>query len=137
VAREFVLLPLLLGCLYATAQTKPPAPPPAQVEQEPPEEDESLKPEEYTLNPVQSSREIVAGDFYFKKGNYRAARNRFLRATRWDPGSSTAMLRLAETQEKMKDFAAARESYKKYLDLMPDPKGAEAARKKLEKLPAK
>lgn len=125
------------ACLHAAPQAKPPAPPPAQAEQEPPEEDESLKPEEYTLNPVQSTREIVAGDFYFKKGNYRAARNRFLRATRWDPGSTTAMLRLAETQEKMKDFAAARESYKKYLDLMPDAKGAEAARKKLEKLPAK
>jgi tetratricopeptide (TPR) repeat protein len=137
VARVLVLPLYLMGFLYAAPQAKPPAPPPAQAEQEPPEEDESLKPEEYTLNPVQSSREIVAGNFYFKKGNYRAARNRFLRATRWDPGSGIAFLRLAETQEKMKDFAAARDSYKKYLDLMPDPKTADAVRKKLEKLPAK
>ena len=60
----------LAGCLYASPQAKPPAPP---TEQEPPEEDESLKPKEYTLNPVQSARELTAGNFYFKKGNYRAA----------------------------------------------------------------
>jgi tetratricopeptide (TPR) repeat protein len=136
VAREFLLPFLLLGCAWGAPQAKPPSPP-AQVEQEPPEEDESLKPKEYTLNPVQSAREITAGNFYFKKGNYRAASHRYLEATRWDSGSTEAFLRLAETQEKMKDFAAARESYKKYLDLNPDPKSAEAIRKKLEKFPPK
>jgi tetratricopeptide (TPR) repeat protein len=131
-----LLLFFSMSGLYGAPQAKPPAPP-AQVEQEPPEEDESLKPKEYTLNPVQSAREIVAGNFYFKKGNYRAASRRFLEATRWDSGSTEAFLRLAETQEKMKDFAAARESYKKYLDLNPDPKSADAVRKKLEKFPTK
>jgi tetratricopeptide (TPR) repeat protein len=136
-AAPFLVLLFSPGLGYAVPQGKPPAPPAAQAEQEPPEEDESLKPKEYTLNPVQSAREIVAGNFYFKKGNYRAASRRFLEATRWDPGSPEAFLKLGEVQEKMKDFAAARESYKKFLDLMPDPKGAEAVRKKLEKLPAK
>ena len=44
---------------------------------EPPEEDSSLKPREYSFNPVQAKKEIVAGNFYFKKGNYRAAVQRF------------------------------------------------------------
>lgn len=122
--------------LSAAPQAKPPAPP-AQTEQEPPEEDESLKPKEYTLNPVQSAREITAGNFYYKKGNYRAASRRYLEATRWDSGSLEAFLRLGEAEEKLKDFAAAREAFQKYLDLKPDPKGAETVRKKLEKLPAK
>jgi predicted TPR repeat methyltransferase len=46
-------------------------------------------------------------------------------------------MKLAEVQEKMKDIAAARESYKKVLDLNPDPKSAAEVHKKLEKLPAK
>ena len=97
-----------MGCAFARAAGKAPShpAPPAQTEQEPPEEDESLKPKEYTLNPVQSAREIVAGNFYFKKGKYRAASHRYLEATRWDSGSTEAFLRLAEAQEKMKDFAA-------------------------------
>ncbi len=135
-ARRFLLPFLLLNCAFAAPQAKPPAPP-AQTEQEPPEEDESLKPKEYTLNPVQSAREIVAGNFYFKKGKYRAAYSRFLEATHWDPGSVEAFMKLAEVQEKMKDFAGARESYNKVLALNPDPKNAAEVHKKLEKLPAK
>ena len=126
----------LASGLFAAPQAKPPAPP-AQTEQEPPEEDESLKPKEYTLNPVQSAREITAGNFYFKKGNYRAASRRYVEATRWDSGSSEAFLRLGEAEERLKDYPAAREAFKKYLDLNPDPKSADAVRKKLEKLPAK
>jgi tetratricopeptide (TPR) repeat protein len=133
VARAFLLLFLLISPQLIRPQTKPPAP----TEQEPPEEDESLKPKEYTLNPVQATHEITAGDFYYKKGNYRAASRRFLEATRWDSGSFEAFLKLGEAQEKMKDFPAARVSYKKCLDLKPDPKIAETIKKKLEKLPAK
>ena len=47
------------------------------MEQEPPEEDPDLKPKEYTFNPLEASRNITAGNFYFKKGNYRAASRRY------------------------------------------------------------
>ena|SRR5215471_16716786 len=110
---------------------------PEVIEQEPPEEDESLKPKEYTLNPVEANHDITVGNYYFKKGKYRSAAMRFLEATRWDPGSSEAFLRLGDAREKMGDIPGTREALKKYLELKPDPKSAESARKRLEKLPSK
>ncbi len=102
-----------------------------------PEEDESLKPREYVLNPVQSTREISVGDFYFKKKDYRAASRRYLEATRWDPGSPAAFLKLAEAREKMGDIPGARDAYKKFLDVNKDAKATIEITKRLDKLPAK
>jgi len=113
------------------AAQQPPAAP-----QEPPEEDASLAPKEYALNPVQSAKEIVAGNFYMKKGNSRAAMQRYTEATRWDPGSAEAFLKLGEASEKAKDYTSAREAFTKYVELVKDPKEAEAMRKRIEKLPA-
>jgi len=110
--------------------------PPANAqEQEPPEEDPDLKPKEYSFNPLEAGRNIIAGNFYFKKGNYRAASNRYLEATKWDPTSQEALLRLAEADEKLHNIAGAREAYTKYLTLEPPAKDAEVVKKKLEKLP--
>jgi tetratricopeptide (TPR) repeat protein len=107
------------------------------AEQEPPEEDESLKLEEFALNPLEAQKNITAGDFYFKtKKNYHAAARRYVRATKWDPGSAEAFLKLGEAEEKLNDHAVAREAYEKYLELSPDAKNAAAIRKKIEKWPA-
>jgi tetratricopeptide (TPR) repeat protein len=117
---------------------QPPAKPPAKppVVEEPPEEDESLKPEEFSLNPLEAQKNITAGDYYFKtKRNFHAAARRYLRATKWDPGSAEAFLKLGECQEKLNDHAAAREAYEKYLELAPTAKNAEQIRKKLDKWP--
>ncbi len=106
--------------------------PQEQKEQEPPEEDEELKPKEYSFNPLQATRELKTGDFYFKKGNYKAAARRFREATRWDPTSAHAFLRLGEAEEKLHDAKAAQEAYAKYLELDPEAKDAERIRKKLK-----
>ena len=103
----------------------------------PPEEDELAKDKttEYTLNPLQAEKEIKIGNFYFKKGTasgYRAAALRFTEASRWDPNSAEAFVRLAETQEKLKNQTAAKAAWTKYLDLVPDAKNAAAIRKKLK-----
>jgi len=129
---------LACGSLAAQDQTPPPKTNahPAVQEQEPPEEDESLIPKVYVLNPLEGSRNITAGNFYFKKGNYRAAARRYLEATRWDPGSSEAFLKLAETDEKVRDLAGARDAYTKYLALVPDAKNADSIKKKIAKWPA-
>ena len=102
---------------------------------EPPEEDESLAPKVYSLNPVQAKKEIVAGDYYFKKPNLSAAAKRYLEATRWDPGSAEAFLKLGESREKLRQYGPAREAYSKYLELAEDPKEKDAIRKKMEKWP--
>ena len=102
-----------------------------QKEQEPPEEDESLKPKDYSFNPLEAERDLKVGNYYFKKGNYKGALSRFREATRWNPSFAEAYLRLGETEEKMKDKPAALEAYAKYLELAPDGKEAEAVKKKL------
>jgi tetratricopeptide (TPR) repeat protein len=118
---------MLLGCALHAQQVP--------VPQEPPEEDAGLKPREYAFNPVQAKKEIQAGNYYFKKGNYRAAAQRFTEATMWDSGSPEAFLRLGESQEKLKDLDAAREAYTKYLAIADDAKTADAVKKKIAKWP--
>ncbi len=124
-------------CVLAAQQPPPkkPATPPAAKEEEPPEEDESLKPKEYTLNPLEAERNINAGNFYFKKGSYRAAARRFEEASKWDPGSAEAFLKLGEADEKLRNRAGAREAYTKYLELAPEAKNAAEIKKKLAKFP--
>lgn len=107
----------------------------AQKPPEPPEEDESLAPKVYALNPVQAKKEIVAGDYYFKKPNLSAAARRYLEATRWDPGSAEAFLKLGETRERLHEYGPAREAYLKYIELGEDAKEKEAVRKKMAKWP--
>lgn len=119
--RTLALLP------WALLAQEPKSPP----EQEPPEEDESLKPKEYTFNPLQADNEMRVGNFYWKKGSYKAAARRFEEATRWDPGRAEAFLRWAESLEKLNDKDGARKAYAKYLELAPDAKNAREIRKKL------
>jgi len=118
----------LFACILSAQ--KPTTTPP-----EPPEEDESLAPKVYALNPVQAKKEIVAGDYYFKKPNYSAAAKRYLEATRWDPGSAESFRKLGEAREKLHDYGAAREAYLKFIELAEDPKEKDAIRKKMDKWP--
>lgn len=108
---------------------------PAPQFPEPPEEDESLAPKQYSLNPVQAKKEIVAGDYYFKKPNYTAAARRYLEATRWDPGMPEAFRKLGDAREKLREYGPAREAYLKYIELAEDPKERDALRKKMAKWP--
>jgi len=103
-------------------------------EEVPKEEDENLSAKEYSFNPLQAEKEVRVGEYYFKKGSYRAAALRFREATKWNQGYGEAWLRLGETAEKQKDTKTAKEAYAKYLEVVPDAKDAAEIRKKLEKL---
>ncbi len=124
--RFFAVIPFVLA---AAQEPKQPAPEPV----EPPEEDEALQPKEYSFNPLQAENEIKVGNFYMKKGSYRAAARRYEEATRWNPGMPEAFLKWGEALEKLKDRKGARGAYAKYLELAPDGKEAESVRKKLAK----
>jgi tetratricopeptide (TPR) repeat protein len=100
----------------------------------PPEEDKTDAPKVFSFNPVQSQREVSAGDFYFKKGNYTAAVSRYDEATKWNDGNAEAWLRLGEAQEKKSNPKAAREAYQKYLEVAPTAKDAAEIRKRLARL---
>ena len=132
-----VLLSVFLALPLAAQESKPPTPPAAPVvqEQEPPEEDPDLKPKEYSFNPLEASRNITAGNFYFKKGNFRAASRRYSEASKWDPTSAEAVLRLGEADEKLRDFTGAREAYQKFVTLSSDGKEIEAVKKRIAGLP--
>ena len=84
---------------------------------------------------MQAKKEIIAGDYYFKKANHTAAAKRYLEATRWDPGSAEAFRKLGDTREKLRDYAAARDAYGKYMEIAKDPKETEALQKKMAKWP--
>ncbi|MGO9012927.1 MAG: tetratricopeptide repeat protein [Bryobacteraceae bacterium] len=111
-----------------------PQPATSDKEEVPPEEDTSLATTTYSFNPLQSKRDVMVGKEYAKKGNYRAAAGRYLDATKWDDSNSEAWLLLGEANEKLKNKNAARDAYKKYLDLAADAKNAAEIRKKLAKL---
>jgi len=100
----------------------------------PPEEDKSIAVPVYGFNPLQAQKEIRTGNYYFKKGSFRAAAGRFEEATKWNSGEPEAWLRLGEAQEKLKDHKAARTAYTTYLKLAGDSKAADEIRKKLEKM---
>ena len=74
------------------------------------------------------------GDFYFKRGKYRAASLRFQEATKWDNNNADAFLRLGESKEKLHDKKAAADAYKKYLEIAPDAKESDDVKKRLAKL---
>jgi len=99
--------------------------------QEPPEEDIAVAPKEYTFNPLQASKEVRIGNYYYKKGSYKAAARRFEEALKWNPSQADAAFRLGESREKLKDKPGAQDAYKKYLEIEPDGKEAAAVKKKL------
>jgi tetratricopeptide (TPR) repeat protein len=113
------------GLLSAQQRTETPK------QQEPPEEDASLKPKEYEFNPLQAEQEMRVGGYYFRKGSYRAAANRFREATRWNPTLADAYFRLGQASEKLRDRKAARDAYARYLELAPDGKDAAVAKRRL------
>ena len=109
----------------------------AQKQEEPPEEDESVAvAREYTFNPLQAEKELNVGKFYYKKGSFRAAQQRFKEATLWNGGFAEAYFRLGEASEKLKDYKTARSAYTKYAELEGDAKKVKEARERLSKLPA-
>lgn len=112
---------------------------------DPPEEDESAIPKEYSFNPLQASKELQVGNFYLKKGSLVAAAGRFEEATRWNPQLAEAYYRLAETREKIAagikgeaaaekrslEMDSAKKAYEKFVEVAPEDKRAAAIRKKL------
>ena len=77
------------------------------------------------------------GTFYFKKGNYDAAIDRFEEATRYEPNLAKPWRLLAEAYEKKHDSGRAIESYKKYLEVFPGVADAAQIKKRVATLEVK
>ena len=126
-------------CLPSPSQTTQPTPgsaPPAQPVPDQstlPEEDETVAPEKFVLNPLESDRNIRVGNFYFNKRDYRGALGRYERASKFNPNSAEAFFKIGEAEEKLHDAEKAKLAFKKVVDLAPDSKLGREAKKKLAK----
>jgi tetratricopeptide (TPR) repeat protein len=134
-------LPLLLLAAGLMRQSDSKAPDedkakPAAQEQKPPEEDDAAKPTVYGFNPLNATKDVRTGDFYMKKGNYKAAVARYLEATKWNSQMAEAYRKLGEAEEKFDEPKQARDAYQKFLELDPNSREAGEVRKHLQKLAA-
>jgi tetratricopeptide (TPR) repeat protein len=115
--------------------TAPPqnSPPAVQVpdDEQMPEDDDSVRPETFPLNPLESDRNIRVGNFYWHRGKYRAALERYERAAKYNPSSAEAFFKVGEAEEKLKNKDAARAAFQRVIQVAPDSKMAHDAKKKL------
>lgn len=85
-------------------------------------------------DPHKADKNVEVGDFYFKRGNYRAAASRYEEALYWKDNDAIAMFRLAQTQEKLGLYSDARKNYAGYLKILPEGEFSVEANKGLERL---
>jgi Flp pilus assembly protein TadD len=112
--------------MWGVALAQSPKPTETPKYEEPPEEDGSLAaPKAYTFNPLQGQKEIATGDFHMKRGNFKGAAYRFREATLWDAANAEAHFKLGEASVKLKDSAAAREAFEKFIALSVDKNAAQ------------
>jgi len=92
--------------------------------------------EMHPWNPYRATKDDEVGDFYFKRGNYKAAVARYEDALQFKEHDAVANFRLGECYEKMDQPEEAIAHYKEYLRILPEGPDAKRARKALEKLGA-
>jgi tetratricopeptide (TPR) repeat protein len=85
-------------------------------------------------NPLRAMKDVEIGDFYYKRGSYQAALNRYREALLFKPRDAVATFKLAQTLEKTKAFDEARTQYEQYLAILKDGPSAGEAKKALERL---
>jgi tetratricopeptide (TPR) repeat protein len=88
----------------------------------------------HPYNPHNADKNVEVGDFYFKRGNFRAAESRYAEALLWMPNHALAKYRLAEAQEKLGKMAEASANYQAYLALLPNGELAEEAKNALARI---
>jgi tetratricopeptide (TPR) repeat protein len=124
VAALWILMAML------AAQQQRPTPPDPDVEEE------AAEPE-YTFNPIQAKKEMEVGNFYFKKGSWRAAAGRYARATKWQPDLAEAWYKLAQAHEKLEQRREAVEAYRRFLELPGAEKRGPDVKKRIARLEGK
>jgi len=85
-------------------------------------------------NPHKAMKNVEVGDFYMKKGNYRAAISRYREALEWKPRDAVATFRLAQALDKSDQKLEATEQYQAYLKILPHGLYAEDCKKAIARL---
>jgi tetratricopeptide (TPR) repeat protein len=85
-------------------------------------------------NPVKAAKDVDVGDFYFRRKNYKAARERYKDALYYKENDAVASFRLAVCEEKMGNKDEARKYFEFYLKILPEGPSAKEAHASLAKL---
>jgi len=127
-------LPTLAALALCVALTSAQQPPPKQPPQPRLEAPPPAPAEEPVYDPLRAEKAIEVGRFYFKRGNFDAALERFQDAARFRPGYAIPYRWMGQTYEKMRRKPDAVTAYRKYLELYPSAQDAAKIRKRIEKL---
>jgi tetratricopeptide (TPR) repeat protein len=85
-------------------------------------------------NPLKATKDNQVGDFYYKRGNYKAALERYKEALYFKEGDAVATFRIGQCQEKLGNKAEAKKYYQQYLKILPEGPEAKNARASVERL---
>ena len=85
-------------------------------------------------DPHKAAKDIEVGDFYFKRGNWRAAESRYREALQWKPRDAEATFRLAESLDRQERAGEALETYESYLKILPNGEYAKQAHEAISRL---
>jgi tetratricopeptide (TPR) repeat protein len=88
----------------------------------------------HPYNPLRAMKDVEVGNYYFNRGNYKAAIQRYRDALEFKPRDAVATFRLAVALEKVKEYPEAMALYQEYLSILKDGPSANDARKALERL---
>jgi tetratricopeptide (TPR) repeat protein len=75
-----------------------------------------------------ASKSVEIGDFYLRRGKYKAALSRFQEALKTDQHYAPAYRELGKVYEKMGSWQKALDAYRRYLDELPSAKDAREAK---------
>ena len=88
----------------------------------------------HAYDPHKAAKNVEVGDFYFKRGNYKAAESRYAEALDWKPNDAIATFRLAQSEEKLGKKNDALKNYQAYLKILPSGEFAADAKSGIERL---
>ena len=74
---------------------------------------------------------MKVGDYYMHKAEFRGAASRYEDATKYNPNSAEAFLKLGEAEQKLRNKDKAKAAFARVVQLAPDSKYAREAKKRL------
>ncbi len=80
----------------------------------------TAEPEIVTPDPNQARENLEVGNFYFRRGNFKAAADRYREAVKYGPKNAEAYEKLIRSLEKMDDFEGALKACDDFIQVNPD-----------------
>lgn len=96
--------------------------------------DREAKVEVIHPDPIEAERNIRVGDFYFKRKNYKAARERYRDAVKYSPQRPDSYSKLVRVLERMEEFGAAMEVCRQFIEINPQAPQVNQFQSRIKKL---